>query len=296
MIIEHLTSLLEKDKVLVWDLDSAVEMCRLIEPIAPKYGCHVALTGGCLYKDGRRKDADILFYRIRQISVVDEVGLLENLKELGFEIIKRSGWVVKAKYEGKPLDLFFPEEQKIDVSGNCIDDQYPAGDRCPACNEERYLHIDPAYPDVEIWVHNRGQFKTCPELHKTWTESSVPARHMCSMCNQKLDFDIEESKWYHPLNKVTPKTCHRVIYGQEAGTGLINPLSGQKHCPDCSEIMYYHPYVDAWTHDKSGFIPNQIKCSRTYNIWNKWDVPDNGLCPDCNVRLLTNDVNFYHPM
>ena len=51
-----------------WDLVSAVDLCKQVESIAPDYGCHVALTGGCLYKEGPRKDLDLLFYRIRQVQ------------------------------------------------------------------------------------------------------------------------------------------------------------------------------------------------------------------------------------
>ncbi len=43
----------------VWTQEEAIELCRIIEDICPQAGCHVALTGGCLYKDGERKDLDI---------------------------------------------------------------------------------------------------------------------------------------------------------------------------------------------------------------------------------------------
>lgn len=48
------------------NLQTAVELCRIVEAGAANYGCHIALTGGCLYKDGDRKDFDLMFYRIRQ--------------------------------------------------------------------------------------------------------------------------------------------------------------------------------------------------------------------------------------
>ena len=57
----------------------AVEICRSIECECPKFGCHVALTGGTLYKDGERKDLDILFYRIRQVENIDYDSLFEFL-------------------------------------------------------------------------------------------------------------------------------------------------------------------------------------------------------------------------
>ncbi len=85
------------------------EICKKIEAICPLYGCHVALTGGYLYKDGLRKDLDLLFYQIRQVECIDVSGLLKNLYELGFTLKSKHGWVIKVVYEGKNIDLFFPE-------------------------------------------------------------------------------------------------------------------------------------------------------------------------------------------
>jgi hypothetical protein len=101
---------LRRDRECVWTQSQAIELCCLIEEIAPQYGAHVALTGGTLYKADKRKDADILFYRIRQVFSIDEAGLLAALAvELNIEIGSRFGWVVKASYRNKPVDLFFPE-------------------------------------------------------------------------------------------------------------------------------------------------------------------------------------------
>src|SRR3546814_9718836 len=98
----------EAPPALPWTLDDAVALCRKIEKIAPEYGAHVALTGGTLYKDGPRKDVDLLFYRIRQVKEIDRPRLLRALQRIGVEISKRHGWVQQAFYEGKPIDLFFP--------------------------------------------------------------------------------------------------------------------------------------------------------------------------------------------
>lgn len=92
-----------------WTLDEAIRLIKQIELFAPDYGCHVALTGGLLYKDGPRKDLDILFYRIRQKPKIDEEKLLEALKSLDIHIERTIGWVTKAKHNGKSIDLFFPE-------------------------------------------------------------------------------------------------------------------------------------------------------------------------------------------
>ena len=100
-----------------WTLHQAVELCTKVEQICPAYGCHVALTGGCLYKSGPRKDADLLFYRIRQADRVDVIGLIAALKVIGIEADKYQpcnpqypgAWVIKARYGVQTLDLLFPD-------------------------------------------------------------------------------------------------------------------------------------------------------------------------------------------
>lgn len=92
-----------------WKQADAIKMCRLLESVAPAYGCHVALTGGCLYKDGPRKDADVIFYRIRQVENIDVASLLGHLEALGFAIMDDTGWRVSVVYKGGVVDLLFPE-------------------------------------------------------------------------------------------------------------------------------------------------------------------------------------------
>lgn len=93
-----------------WNQQEAIGLCILVEAICPAFGCHVALTGGLLYKQGPRKDCDILFYRIRQVEQIDMEGLFAALTAAGFEDIHGLGWCWKARYQGKGLDLFFPEQ------------------------------------------------------------------------------------------------------------------------------------------------------------------------------------------
>lgn len=93
-----------------WTIKEGIELCREIEKYCPKYGCHVALTGGLLYKDGPRKDCDILFYRIRQIESIDIDGMFTELEEsIGFAYVSGFGWCQKATWRGKNIDCFFPE-------------------------------------------------------------------------------------------------------------------------------------------------------------------------------------------
>jgi hypothetical protein len=97
-----------------WTQSQAIELCRKIEQICPDFGCHVALTGGTLYKDGMRKDVDILFYRIRQCTEINIDGLFSALSTINIEKQSGFGWVYKALYKGKNIDCFFPENNGED--------------------------------------------------------------------------------------------------------------------------------------------------------------------------------------
>ena len=92
-----------------WTLEMAVALCRKVEAVCPQFGCHVALTGGTLYKDGERKDCDLLFYRIRQTPEIDMKGLGLALAGIGLVYQSGFGWCWKALYEGRKVDCFFPE-------------------------------------------------------------------------------------------------------------------------------------------------------------------------------------------
>lgn len=92
-----------------WSRQEAINLCVLIESVCPQYGCHVALTGGTLYKPGERKDCDVLFYRIRQVEAIDQEGLFAALSQIGIERQSGFGWVHKAIFDGKSIDMFFPE-------------------------------------------------------------------------------------------------------------------------------------------------------------------------------------------
>lgn len=243
--LDHLTSLLEEDKHLVWTLEDAVELCRILEAITPTFGAHVALTGGCLYKDGKRKDADILFYRIRQQKVIDEVGLIQKLRDIGFTIIKRSGWVVKAFYHDKPLDLFFPEEAKITIDGGCMDDQYPPGPECPTCKKaRRALAPDDKNPSQhEIWIHDNT---ACLRLFEGNAEGlsfvlkvdPTTDNKYCPSCEKQLFYNVTTNTWSHSdkIKKTEIKTarCVNIVCSEEFFyTDGYDMTTGW--CPKCKE-------------------------------------------------------------
>jgi hypothetical protein len=105
-----------------WTQAEAIALSRQIETIAPDYGCHVALTGGLLYKDGARKDADFLFYRIRQVEQIDTDGLFGALASIGIIKTGGFGWCYKAAFNDKPIDCFFPEEAGGEYEHKADDD------------------------------------------------------------------------------------------------------------------------------------------------------------------------------
>ena len=119
-----------------WTQQQAINLCRLVEAICPKYGCHVALTGGTLYKIGERKDADILFYRIRQVNEIDVDGLMEAMREIGVTPGEDFGWCYKATYEGRSIDFFFPERAGTEYPGQLSDPQSVASARRPMAEIE----------------------------------------------------------------------------------------------------------------------------------------------------------------
>jgi len=100
-----------------WTQSQAVELCCAIEAVCPAFGCHVALTGGTLYKAGERKDVDIIFYRIRQVENIDVDGLMGALRKLGITPGGDYGWCYKATYENRAVDLFFPERKGFEAPG-----------------------------------------------------------------------------------------------------------------------------------------------------------------------------------
>lgn len=92
-----------------WVLKDAIEVIVKIEEIAKSCNWHVGLTGGVLYKEGERKDLDIIFYRVRQTLEITNEELLGKLFNFGFSLHSNHGWCVKATYADKCVALLFPE-------------------------------------------------------------------------------------------------------------------------------------------------------------------------------------------
>lgn len=134
-----------------WTQAEAIDLCRKVEAVCPQFQCHVALTGGLLYKDGPRKDCDLLFYRVRQAPCIDITGLLNALHDIGLSVWKDCGFCKKADYGNLPVDLFFPEEpsgeydEEMDATDRVTTDDlleswYRSDESEKALEEANHLH------------------------------------------------------------------------------------------------------------------------------------------------------------
>jgi hypothetical protein len=97
-----------------WSIDEAREVCKLINSISLPYNCHPALTGGLLYKDGPRKDCDIVMYQRGDTkgakSEIDWVGLWAALKNVGITLERDYGYCKKCLWKGKMIDILDPTD------------------------------------------------------------------------------------------------------------------------------------------------------------------------------------------
>jgi hypothetical protein len=92
-----------------WTLSQARSLCFLLEEIAPKFGAHIGLTGGVLYREGNRKDCDIVVYRHGgREEPIDRVGFSRACCEiLGMTCVRGTGRVYKMLFVGKQVDFLF---------------------------------------------------------------------------------------------------------------------------------------------------------------------------------------------
>jgi len=108
-----------------WNTGLAIELCKRIEGMCPKFGCHVALTGGLLYREGERKDCDLIFYRIRQKDL-DLKGLLAALETYGLTFVEQKGWCYKFTHDGRSVDVLIPELNHIKAPKKKPEETYEA--------------------------------------------------------------------------------------------------------------------------------------------------------------------------
>jgi hypothetical protein len=99
----------------VWTLQDGVALCTAIHELpSQKFNCHPALTGGLLYKQGPRKDCDIVIYQRGDVDgkrePIDWANLWIALESIGLLLAHDFGYVKKCVYHGKHVDVFDPTE------------------------------------------------------------------------------------------------------------------------------------------------------------------------------------------
>ena len=90
------------------NLNDAVKLCKaLYVELSPHY--YPALTGGSLYKNGDRKDIDIIIYRNRETLPFEIYEIQNNLEDAGLYNFIHHGFVTKCEFDGLSVDLMNPE-------------------------------------------------------------------------------------------------------------------------------------------------------------------------------------------
>jgi hypothetical protein len=104
----------------LWTIEEARELCTLINSVSYEFNCHPALTGGLLYKDGPRKDCDVVIYQRGDTKGVhtriDWEGLWKALDVLGIEKLYDFGYCKKCMWKGKSVDILDPTEDGSDYN------------------------------------------------------------------------------------------------------------------------------------------------------------------------------------
>lgn len=98
------------------NLLTAVTFCRIAEQRLWKLGAHCGLTGGALYREGERKDADVIIYPHdcnKHFGPDTADKILEDLKAIGVqkmfdnESSDNDKYVQVCVWQGYRPDLFF---------------------------------------------------------------------------------------------------------------------------------------------------------------------------------------------
>lgn len=100
-------------------LQDGLDLCKELNRVLRPIGFFPALTGGLVYKEGKRKDIDIVIYRHRQLNpIMPELDshnkIVKALNSVGVTIYCCYGFCTKARWNGFVVDLFNPESSNGD--------------------------------------------------------------------------------------------------------------------------------------------------------------------------------------
>lgn len=93
------------------EMQAAIDLCTDLYKNLSPLGIFPALTGGTLYKDGPRKDIDIVLYRKDCGDKLELKDVYDELVRSGLFIVSNYGRVAKGwslRY-GTDVDIIFPE-------------------------------------------------------------------------------------------------------------------------------------------------------------------------------------------
>lgn len=89
-----------------WTQEEALDFCYVLEQTIAQLGMHIGLTGGCLYKDGPRKDVDVILYRHHGAELASYEQFLTALSEQGIVLRSLHHNVVKmVNRDGMSIDF-----------------------------------------------------------------------------------------------------------------------------------------------------------------------------------------------
>jgi len=115
-------------------LESAVHLCALLYTELKQNDIFPALTGGVLYKNGTRKDIDIIMYRGESGQTLNVHDVHDVLQKLEIEVLGNFNRVAKCKWGAWNLDIIFPEAE-----GEYNNE--PIDEKTPPCNKPDLFNL-----------------------------------------------------------------------------------------------------------------------------------------------------------
>ncbi len=88
-----------------WNLDTAIPVAQLLEPIAVKHGYHIGLNGSVLYRGSSNNDLDLIVYRHHYPKADNHIwnrdAFIEDCVKAGFSDFEDCG----AQYDAERKDM-----------------------------------------------------------------------------------------------------------------------------------------------------------------------------------------------